>query len=130
MLVSQRGLVIEFMQTVWEMVPNKVATDIVLGGRGYIQLTGKDNYRAYSQFRYNSNSILDNPSLVSQPEDAINSALWYWNVNKLNKWADNDDVLSVSRVINLGSAAKKVTPNGYDDRVTKLKKIKSILNIK
>ncbi len=98
-------------------------------GRGYFQLTGKGNYAKYSQDTYGDDRIVKNPELVAQPIDALLSSLWYWKNNNLNKWADKDDVLAVSKVVNLGNAASKATPNGMDDRRKYLAKAKTLLKI-
>lgn len=98
-------------------------------GRGYFQLTGKDNYTKYSKSAYGDDRILKTPDLLAQPIDALKSAIWYWETNNLSKWADKDDVVSVSKVVNLGNAASTATPNGMDDRKAKLAKIKKLLGI-
>ena len=54
-------------------------------GRGYIQLTGKDNYTAFGKSI--GVDILANPGLVAT-EYALSSAAWFWNKNGLNTIAD------------------------------------------
>lgn len=98
-------------------------------GRGFFQLTGKDNYTKYSKASYGDDRILKTPELLAQPIDAMKSAIWYWETNNLSKWADKDDVLSVSKVVNLGNASSTATPNGMDDRKAKLAKAKKLLGI-
>lgn len=98
-------------------------------GRGYFQLTGKDNYLKYSKSAYGDDRILKSPELLAQPVDALKSAIWYWETNNLSKWADKDDVLAVSKVVNLGNAASTATPNGMDDRRTQLARAKKLLGI-
>lgn len=98
-------------------------------GRGYFQLTGKNNYRAYSQDTYGDARMVDTPDLLSRPVDAMKSAIWYWKNNNLNTWADKDDVLAVSRAVNLGNANSSATPNGLDDRKKYLAKAKKLLGI-
>lgn len=98
-------------------------------GRGYFQLTGKGNYAKFSKAVYGDDRIVKNPELVAEPVDAMLSSLWYWKNNNLNKWADVDDVLAVSKVVNLGNAASKATPNGMDDRRKYLAKAKALLKI-
>ncbi|MBH1607738.1 glycoside hydrolase family 19 protein, partial [Stenotrophomonas maltophilia] len=39
--------------------------------------------------------------------------------NRLNAYADQRDVLSVSRVVNLGNARSRATPNGMADRTAR-----------
>lgn len=53
-------------------------------GRGLIQLTGKDNYRACSKAMYGDERLVANPDLLLTPEGALTSACWYWNRRKLN----------------------------------------------
>lgn len=98
-------------------------------GRGYLQLTGKGNYSDYSRNTYGDDRIVKNPKLLAEPVDAMKSSLWYWTNNNLNKWADADDILAVSRAINLGNPLSKGTPNGLDDRKKYLTKAKALLKI-
>jgi putative chitinase len=53
-------------------------------GRGLIQLTGKENYRACSLAMYGDDRLLTNPDLLTLPEGALTSACWFWNQRKLN----------------------------------------------
>lgn len=98
-------------------------------GRGYFQLTGKKNYAAYSQETYGDDRVVKAPELVASPVDALLSSLWYWKRNNLSKWADKDDVVSLSRVVNVGRADTTIIPNGMDDRIKYLKKAKTLLKI-
>ncbi len=54
-------------------------------GRGYIQLTGKDNYTRFGNAI--GENILSNPDVVSG-KYALLSAAWFWSNNGLNKLAD------------------------------------------
>lgn len=81
-------------------------------GRGLIQVTGKDNYEAFWKWLGRRES----PEDLAKPELAALSAAWFWQTNKLNKWADLKDVDTASRVINLGSSTTKAIPNGLEDR--------------
>lgn len=98
-------------------------------GRGFFQLTGTDNYKAYSKAFYNDERFVTDPSKVAETYDAIRSSIWFWSINGLNKYAEKDDVLRVSRIINVGGPDKDVTPRGFEDRKKKLKAIKTILGI-
>src|SRR5690606_13433976 len=82
-------------------------------GRGFIQLTLKDNYKALS----NATGIdyVSNPDLLLNEADAMISALWYWNKRNLNKYADVGDLKGATRVINGGY-------NGLADRQQKYDK--------
>lgn len=89
-------------------------------GRGPIQLTGKDNYRAFSKYMFEENliedeeKILNNPDLVAATATAdrkfaLMSAIWFWNINKLNVEADAGNLETMTRKINGGL-------NGLEDR--------------
>ncbi len=76
-------------------------------GRGLIQLTGKDNYVAFSLEC--DNEALVNPDLVAEPKLAALSAGWFWGKNGLNYLADAQDIVGMTRRINGGL-------NGIDHR--------------
>lgn len=85
-------------------------------GRGLIQLTGKNNYVAYSLAC--DNEALQKPDIVAEPKYAAESAGWFWSVNKLNTLADKQDVVGMTKRINGGT-------HGLDDRQMKYSKIMS-----
>jgi len=87
-------------------------------GRGFIQLTGKENYHRLS----NDTDIdfLHNPDLLLDEAKAMIGAIWFWNKNNLNKYADKDDVRGITKSINGGF-------NGLDDRIAKVNKWKKLL---
>src|SRR5690554_2134638 len=76
-------------------------------GRGFIQLTGKDNYTKLSDAT--GICYVQNPDLLLNEADAMISALWFWNKNNLNRYADLDDIRTITRRINGGY-------NGLKDR--------------
>jgi putative chitinase len=88
-------------------------------GRGLIQLTGKDNYAAFS-LKANNNALLE-PDSVAEPELAAMSAGWFWDTNGLNKLSDTGDVRAATRRINGGF-------NGLADREAKYNKLITILS--
>lgn len=70
-------------------------------GRGLIQLTGADNYRACG--RALNINLIDEPDLiVSNPEISVQVACWFWKSRNLNELADKDDLNSITRKINGG----------------------------
>lgn len=98
-------------------------------GRGFIQVTGKNNYRKLSEFV--GVDYVSNPDLLLTEADSMVSALWYWTVNNLNKYADQDNLDAVSDLINIGRLTKTVgDANGYADRKRKLEKYKKVFNVK
>jgi putative chitinase len=70
-------------------------------GRGLIQLTGKDNYRHCGDAL--GIDLLTNPDQVADNPVAVLSAGWFWDTRKLNQWADQDDVTTVTKKINGGT---------------------------
>lgn len=89
-------------------------------GRGFIQITGKHNY-----FRLANDTDIDclkNPDLLLQEPNAMISALWFWNLKKLNKLADTNDIKEITRRINGGY-------NGLDHRKELLNKWRVICNV-
>jgi putative chitinase len=71
-------------------------------GRGYIQLTGKDNYKAFDAVV--TENILENPDLVATKYPLL-SAAWFFKKNCLAKCVDATDasVLSVTKCVNGGT---------------------------
>ena len=61
-------------------------------GRGYIQLTGRDNYTAFGKSI--GVDIPANPDLVAT-EYALTSAAWFWSKNGLNTIADTGSSIEV-----------------------------------
>jgi len=87
-------------------------------GRGLIQLTGKDNYFWFAE------SIGISPEEASEYmatfEGASQSACWFWETNNLNQWADNDDILTLTKRINGGTI-------GLEDRIKHYEHAKHVL---
>ena len=77
-------------------------------GRGLIQLTGRDNYAWFAA----SLSITPEEATeyLSTFEGAAQSACWFWETNKLNQWADKNDIITLTKRINGGTI-------GLDDRI-------------
>jgi putative chitinase len=84
-------------------------------GRGFIQLTGKQNYAAFDKVV--EEDILANPDLVATKYPML-SAAWFWNSRNLNSMADKGDsdatVTEITKKINGGT-------NGLSDRLAKFK---------
>jgi putative chitinase len=90
-------------------------------GRGYIQLTGKDNYKAFDATV--PEDITANPDLVATQYPLL-SAAWFWNKNGLNaiadKGADDATVTSVTKRVNGGTI-------GLPDRIKHFKEYYTLL---
>jgi putative chitinase len=87
-------------------------------GRGLIQLTGKDNYKAFGDAI--GEDLIANPELVEEPRYAALSAGWFWNKRGLNALADAMDITTLTIRINGGKI-------GIDDRIAKINKALDVL---
>jgi len=90
-------------------------------GRGYIQLTGKDNYTRFGAAI--GENITSNPDIVSG-KYALLSAAWFWSNNGLNKLADGGatdaTVTSITKRVNGGTI-------GLADRIKHFKEYYHLL---
>jgi len=69
-------------------------------GSGFIQLTGKDNYSSFAKF---INKPLDETvDYCKTLEGALESACWFWHVNRINVFADSGDIVAMTKKINGG----------------------------
>ena len=82
-------------------------------GRGLIQLTGKNNYEAFAESI--ETPVEEIPAYLETFEGAVQSACWFWETNNLNRFADNNDILTLTRRINGGTI-------GLEDRMQKYAK--------
>ena len=89
-------------------------------GRGLIQLTGKANYKAFAKW-IGDPRIMDDPDLVAS-EYAVQSAVFFWDKNRLNTVADQNDVVKMTKRINGGT-------NGLTHRRELLHKAEGLLNM-
>lgn len=90
-------------------------------GRGYIQLTGKQNYTAFDASV--PESIVDSPDLVAT-KYPLASAAWFWSKNGLNTIADqgatNEVVTKITKRVNGGTI-------GLADRIKHFKEYHALL---
>ena len=91
-------------------------------GRGYIQLTGKDNYTAFGKSI--GEDVCANPQVVAE-KYALLSAAWFFNKNGLHKMADGGSsdavVTSITKRVNGGTI-------GLPDRIKHFKEYYSLLS--
>lgn len=87
-------------------------------GRGFIQITGRDNYRKAGQAL--GLPLEEHPELAAKPEVAAKIAVWYWTT-RVKPFIDNfNDTEAVTKKINPGL-------RGLDDRHSNFGKYKNIL---
>ena len=72
-------------------------------GRGYLQLTGKNQYIAFSKYDLCTQNVVNNPDAVGKYYLNQLSAMWFWDQHKLNDVADYDDIHKATKIINGGS---------------------------
>lgn len=89
-------------------------------GRGILQVTGHDNYKACSLSLFGDERLVDDPSYLQTKEGAVQSACWFWNTRNLNALADADDIKEMTRKINGGYL-------GLDDRMARYEHAVSVL---
>lgn len=82
-------------------------------GRGPIQLTGRDNYRAFTAWARSMDPrapdfVADPDAVLTDPWEGL-SPIWFWDRGGLNRYADQGDFLTVTKRINGGT-------NGLADR--------------
>lgn len=87
-------------------------------GRGIFQITGRANYKSVSEAL--GKDFITHPKLLETPEYAVASAIWFWNKNNLNKYADSQDIKGCTKRINGGY-------NGLEDREKYYNRAKKIL---
>ncbi len=94
----------------------------IFRGRGYLQLTGRDNYLAFSKFI--GEDCVANPDLVAT-KYPMDSAVWFFDKNKLwdicDKGKTPDIVTLVTKRVNGGT-------NGLADRLSKFNSFISLLS--
>lgn len=83
-------------------------------GKGIFQITGRANVQKLSDDT--GIDFINHPELLLEETHSLIAAIWYWNSRGLNKYADKDDVLSISKVINLGNVKAKGTPKHLAER--------------
>jgi len=86
-------------------------------GRGSLQLTGKFNFKAFSDY-IGRPDVMTNPDIVAT-ELAFESALWFFDKNKL--WSICDQGINDSAILALTKRINGGT-HGLDDRKQKTKK--------
>lgn len=91
-------------------------------GRGALQLTGKDNYKAFADY-LKKPEIMDNPDLVAT-EYSFESAIFFFEKNKL--WAICDQGVGDAAITALTKRINGGT-HGLDDRKEKTKKFAAMV---
>ncbi|GEM45049.1 glycoside hydrolase family 19 protein [Deinococcus cellulosilyticus] len=88
-------------------------------GRGFIQLTGRNNYTHYGQ--KTGFDLVNNPDLLLQIGVSAQTAAAFWQDHNINVYADKNDIEGVTRAINGGLT-------GLQSRQAYFQKIMSLLS--
>ena len=89
-------------------------------GRGYCQITGKNNYKAFGN--YIGVDLINNPDLIATKYPLM-SAAWYFEIRRL--WdVVNDDLENTVKILTVRINGGF---NGLSDRIAKTKTFTSIL---
>lgn len=89
-------------------------------GRGFIQLTGRDNYRRAGKAL--GLSLEKHPELVERPDIAAKVAVWFWKNRVQPRVSDYSNTKAVTKPINSGLKA-------LDDRDDKYRAIAHIIGV-
>jgi putative chitinase len=93
-------------------------------GNGPLQLTGRRNHELFSDY-VKEPGIIKNPELVNE-KYPLESAKFYFDTNNIWRYCskvDDDSILNVSRMVNLGSINSKKIPNHLDHRAFHTKRV-------
>ncbi|UCR83642.1 M23 family metallopeptidase [Pseudomonas chlororaphis] len=102
-------------------------------GRGFLQITGRRNYKSYEKYRGKNFTSDPNPALLSSDDyNACDASGFFWSRERINRRADQGSSAETSRVvgsiINLGNP--NGTPNHNTERQQALEPIWEALNDK
>ena len=89
-------------------------------GRGYIQLTGKNNYTQAS--RALGLDLVKNPDQASTPDIGAKTSVWFWKTNVQPRVSNWDDVTAITKIVNGGY-------NGLDDRKMRYAAFTQAMNV-
>jgi putative chitinase len=89
-------------------------------GRGLIQITGRSNYAACGEAL--GVDLLSQPTRLAENDLACLSAGWFWQKNRINEFADQDNVDLVTQTINGGF-------NGFEERKEFLQIARDVLGV-
>ena len=102
-----------------ELGNTKPGDGFLYRGNGVLQTTGRGAHRRTGEAC--GIDFEGHPELVTVPEHALKPALHEWTANRLNRFADQDDIRTITLRINGGF-------NGFDERKAFLAKLRPLLS--
>lgn len=94
-------------------------------GRGPIQLTGRENYRAFG--REVGMDFEAHPELVAYPSIGLLAGCRFWANMGLSAYADRDEGLAIGKGINRGNPKSDRQPNHAAERAMMTAKAKRLI---
>jgi putative chitinase len=91
-------------------------------GGGFLQTTGRAAVEGYCA----RCGIEMRPDILDDPLATLRFACMEWTAQGCNAFADTDDILRISKAINVGNPNSTVKPNGMDERRAWTAKAKAI----
>ncbi|MBF0285582.1 MAG: glycoside hydrolase family 19 protein [Magnetococcales bacterium] len=91
-------------------------------GKGYIQITGKNNYEALGKLLGGDLDLVNTPDDAADPQNALEVACGFWQWKNLNPLCDDGDYKTVTKRINGGLI-------GWEDRVARLTTVRQVLGM-
>lgn len=85
-------------------------------GRGFFQLTGKDNYKRFGDMA-GVDLVGDPDALEKDLKLSLKVAMAFFQKQGLNAFADRNDASSISRAINIGNPKSSKPAHGEADRI-------------
>lgn len=82
-------------------------------GRGLIQLTGRENYENCGKAL--GKDLIQDPSYLETPEGAARSAGWFWRSRNINRAADSDNIVLMTKLVNGSDLGLKERTHYYED---------------
>lgn len=100
-------------------------------GRGFLQITGRRNYKNYEKYRSRNFTLDPNPNLLAIDDyNACDASGFYWVRERINRRADEGSTQANSRVV--GAIINRGDPNGIpsheNERRQAFEAIWSVLN--
>ncbi|QYW06488.1 putative endolysin [Pseudomonas phage UAntarctica] len=96
-------------------------------GRGPIQITGLDNYRACGVAL--GIDLVSNPEKLEEPKYGARAAAWFWETKGCNTLADLSGVETAKELAGFTDLTKRINggTNGLDDRLKRFKLALSVI---
>lgn len=91
-------------------------------GRGYLQTTGRVNYKKYALSGYCQGDLMRHPEWLAKQPGCQKASMFFWKTHGLNELADSDKAEAITRRINGGA-------NGLAQRLYYLRKAKGVFYI-